>query len=277
MGRRAFFKAGVLSLFAAGFPLTAANRSGGENPDDLEKLTTRVATLEGNLATLQGNLTTYEDNLKKQLTSSPPNVPIGTILSYAGLMDSDHPIPNGWLLCDGQSVSASDFGQLWLKLRVADGPGFRGCWGGDGNPNFNLPDLMGRFLRGVDKDRNGQPTEPARDPDRGDDKRFASNPGGNVGNNVGSLQNDALQDHSHTNIAHRHQYTDKYQNDFDGDDNHDHKYADYTETEVNPRPWTDPMTIQITNVTNLANNSVRSSLSETRVKNAYVYWIIRAK
>lgn len=262
MGRRDFFKAGILSVFAAGFPLSIAARGQGENQDDLAKLTSRVATLE--------------ENLSKRLTSSPPNVPIGTIVSYAGLIDpnSDHRIPDGWLLCDGQPVSVSDFGQLWLKLRVADGAGFRGCWGGDGNPNFNLPDLMGRFLRGVDKDRNGQPTEPARDPDRGDDKRLASKPGGNTGNNVGSLQEDALQSHKHPDKGHSHTTNATRPTGQVDSDNSDEKAAPPNP----PGATVDPGFADLGDPTNSGTGAgaVRHG-KETRPKNAYVHWIIRAK
>jgi phage-related tail fiber protein len=52
--------------------------------------------------------------------------------------------------------------------------------------HFNVPDLRGRFLRGVD---NGQ----AVDPDAA--TRTAIKTGGATGDNVGSLQADAFQGH----------------------------------------------------------------------------------
>jgi len=273
MGRRAFFKAGIFSLFAAGLPLSVAARGEGENQDDLTALTSRVVTLE---TTLNGRIETLQDNLNKQLTASPPNVPVGTIVSYAGLIDqtSDHPMPAGFLLCDGQPVSVSEYGQLWLKVRVADGPGFRGCWGGDGNPNFNLPDLMGRFLRGVDKDTNGQPTNPPRDPDRGNDKRLASRPGGNVGNNVGSIQEDALQSHKHPDKGHGHSTdatrpTGEVQSD------------DSDQRAAPPNPPAASVGTGFANLGDPADSGTGAGVvrhgQETRPKNAYVYWIIRAK
>lgn len=60
--------------------------------------------------------------------------------------------------------------------------------GGDGVTTFNLPDLQGRFLRGAD---NGT----RRDPDA--QFRIASAPGGNTGAQVGSYQDDAFKKHFH--------------------------------------------------------------------------------
>jgi hypothetical protein len=53
---------------------------------------------------------------------------------------------------------------------------------------FHIPDLRGRFLRGVD-DGAGN------DPDSG--SRTAMNSGGNTGDSVGSIQDDANKSHYH--------------------------------------------------------------------------------
>ena len=55
--------------------------------------------------------------------------------------------------------------------------------------DFCLPDLRGRFLRGVDEGTG-------RDPDAG--ARTESQTGGNSGDDVGSLEGDSLASHSHT-------------------------------------------------------------------------------
>ena len=54
---------------------------------------------------------------------------------------------------------------------------------------FNLPDLRGRFLRGVDHGTG-------RDPDSA--SRTASNANGNTGDTVGSIEGDQLRSHAHT-------------------------------------------------------------------------------
>jgi microcystin-dependent protein len=254
MGRRAFFKAGLLGIFAAAFRVAGASEVKSENQEDPGR----------RLTTLEGRVNTLESALKTQLTSSPPNAPIGTIVSYAGSIDADHPLPEGWLLCDGQSVSAAMYSLLWIKLRVADGAGFRGCWGGDGNPNFNLPDLMGRFLRGVDKNRDGQATETPRDPDRDTAKRVACNPNGNVGNNVGSVQGHELASHNH--VLH--------------DPHHAHGFAASRRDGAGAPGQRHPSGLEDGFGTKTAPTGITiapAGGNETRPVNAYVYWIIRAK
>jgi microcystin-dependent protein len=109
-------------------------------------------------------------------------VPPGTIIAYAGPINDQTPPPAGWLLCDGSPVSrGGDNTRLFQTIGTV--------WGsGDGATTFNLPDLRGRFLRGVDKGAG-------RDPDRG--ARTASNPGGNTGDAIGTVQDSQLGSHTH--------------------------------------------------------------------------------
>jgi microcystin-dependent protein len=93
--------------------------------------------------------------------------PTGTIFSFGGTS-----APNGWLLCDGSAVSRTIYAQLYAAIGSANGSG-------DGSTTFNIPDLRGRFLRGV----AGTATT---DPDK--TIRIAMNSGGNTGNAVGSVQ-----------------------------------------------------------------------------------------
>lgn len=102
--------------------------------------------------------------------------PVGSILPFAGEL-----IPIGWLNCDGSEVSRQLYSNLYSTIGNAWG-------GGNGTTTFNLPDMRGMFLRGVD---NGA----GKDPDASE--RAASNPGGNIGDKVGSQQSDEVIDHSH--------------------------------------------------------------------------------
>ncbi|EJF74113.1 tail fiber protein [Bartonella alsatica] len=52
-------------------------------------------------------------------------------------------VPTGWLLCDGKEYSRSAYANLFAALGET--------WGkGDGLKTFNVPDLRGMFLRGLD-------------------------------------------------------------------------------------------------------------------------------
>ena len=65
-------------------------------------------------------------------------VPPGAIFPYAGAT-----APPGFLLCDGSAVNRTTQAALFAAIGTA--------WGvGDGSTTFNLPDLRGQFLRGVD-------------------------------------------------------------------------------------------------------------------------------
>lgn len=62
----------------------------------------------------------------------------GMLMPYAGPT-----VPAGWLLCYGQAVSRSTYAALFTAIGAT--------WGaGDGATTFNVPDLRGRALFGVD-------------------------------------------------------------------------------------------------------------------------------
>jgi Phage Tail Collar Domain len=126
-----------------------------------------------------------ETNLEANALPTINGVPIGTILAYGGLVDGNakgHLDNYGWLVCDGETVSREDYPELFKVIGSSFG-------GGDGVTNFNLPDLRGRFLRGVDAGAG-------RDPDA--KSRTASADGGHTGDNVGSYQEDKFKAHSHS-------------------------------------------------------------------------------
>ncbi|MDD5089959.1 MAG: phage tail protein [Candidatus Wallbacteria bacterium] len=103
------------------------------------------------------------------------SVPPGTILPYGGTT-----APNGYLLCNGASFLRTAYSDLFTAIGTA--------YGAVDGTHFNVPDLRGRFIRGTD---NGA----GNDPDAG--ARVVSNAGGHTGDNVGSLQADALESHLH--------------------------------------------------------------------------------
>jgi microcystin-dependent protein len=112
-------------------------------------------------------------------------LPVGTVITWAGETTS---IPANWMLCNGKAMNKAVYKDLFAAIGTR--------WGGSGS-TFNLPDLRGRFLRGDDAGTG-------RDPDV--KKRAPSCPGGNA-TGVGSVQEDSLQNHSHDQGSHYHQYS----------------------------------------------------------------------
>jgi Phage Tail Collar Domain len=115
----------------------------------------------------------------------PDSPPIGSIIAYGGEIKRDWEDQNGWLRCDGRLLDGTqpDYVALFEAIGFA--------WGGDGDSKFNVPDLQGFFLRGVDPDRPQDPKGETRIPfpvDRDRDQRFANRSGGNSGGKVGSAQ-----------------------------------------------------------------------------------------
>ena len=102
--------------------------------------------------------------LRKQVTQT------GTIQPHAG-----GAAPEGYLVCDGTIVNIADYPKLYAIIGTSWG------YGNNDGLTFHLPDLRGRFLRGVD-DAAG------RDPDAG--ARTMANAGGNTKDAVGSVQGD---------------------------------------------------------------------------------------
>ncbi len=104
-------------------------------------------------------------------------MPVGAIIPYAGSS-----APTGFFLCNGDQVSRSTYSVLYAVIGISYGDG-------DGSTTYHLPDMRGRFLRGVDGSAG-------RDPDK--DNRSPSQAGGNGGNNIGSVQGYEVQGHTHT-------------------------------------------------------------------------------
>ena len=111
-------------------------------------------------------------------TGGDSEVPAGAIMAY---MTST--CPSGWLAADGSAIMRSAFSNLFNIIGSTYGAG-------DGSTTFNLPDLRGYFLRGVDNGAGRDPDAAART-DRGD---------GTVGDNVGTKQSGEIQSHSHGRI-----------------------------------------------------------------------------
>lgn len=78
--------------------------------------------------------TTFDSNGKQQIAGSVADMPVGTIIYFA----SDNP-PNGWLKCDGSTVSRTGFSDLFAVISTNYGTG-------DGSTTFTLPNINGAVI-----------------------------------------------------------------------------------------------------------------------------------
>lgn len=92
--------------------------------------------------------------------------PVGVVLPFAGNV-----APGGYLLCDGQAVSRETYSTLFSVIGITFGSG-------NGSTTFNVPDLRGEFIRGLDGGR-----------------------GVDSGRVLGSAQGSANLSHAHTGSA----------------------------------------------------------------------------
>lgn len=117
---------------------------------------------------------------------SRDTTPVGTIIAYGGANP-----PAGYLPCDGTTAQGTDHPDLFNILG--------NTWGASSGSTFRLPNLTGKFLRGIN------PGNPGADEDYG--LRLAQFTGGNSGLMVGSSQTDQLFKHSHSITDPGHDHT----------------------------------------------------------------------
>jgi len=181
------------------------------------------------------------------------SVPIGTILPYGGNVKNPERAKElkdqGWLVCDGSSYDKGDknYQELFKAIEYA--------FGKDGD-RFRVPDLRGRFVRGVN---NGS----KRDPDAAN--RTSEN-GGYKGDMVGSVQDGDFQEHTHVQRS--------LQRIGDGPKDRFTKPG----PRVIARYCADNEPLSYTNDEPKAVfENCPSGGNETRPKNVYVNWIIKAR
>lgn len=116
--------------------------------------------------------------------------PIGAVVASAGVITSGPRSSCCWALCDGTSLSASTYNALSQVI----GTYFGGTTGA--GATFLLPDLQGRFIRGVDGGKGRDPDTGSRTP-----PSTLAVPG-NKGDTVGSVQGSAFTSHTHTHTRH---------------------------------------------------------------------------
>lgn len=94
-------------------------------------------------------------------------IPVGAIFAFPS-----ETIPDGYLPCEGQEVSISQYPELYKLI---------GNTFGGSSKTFNLPDLQGQFVRGLDREGSIDINEKTGNP-----------------REIGDLQEDSLQGHQHS-------------------------------------------------------------------------------
>lgn len=116
------------------------------------------------------------------------SAPAGTVNPYAGST-----APTGWLLCAGQAVSRTTYADLFSAISTTYGTG-------DGSTTFNLPDLRGRVVAGID---NMGGTSASRLTST-TITSGATTLGNNGGAQTHTLTTTEMPSHTHTPDAHSH-------------------------------------------------------------------------
>lgn len=102
--------------------------------------------------------------------TSAGSVPIGTVVSYIGSIDS---MPQNWLPCDGRALSSLQYPGLFKVLGKQFGDGSRQA-PDTASYDFNLPDFRGRVLIGTGENYFSSPLE-ARSSGDGDRANLSPN------------------------------------------------------------------------------------------------------
>ncbi|MCP4133541.1 MAG: hypothetical protein GY754_21410 [bacterium] len=136
----------------------------GVNETELSSQYSRIGVNETALSSQYSRIGANESQINKLNDLVEIASPVGTIVPFAG---PEANIPDGWLLCDGDSYDRDSYPDLFQAIGTS--------WGAPDSSQFNLPDFQGRFLRGLDIAGTIDP-----------------------GRSVGSYQDDAFQDHRHT-------------------------------------------------------------------------------
>lgn len=135
-----------------------------------------VCPFAGQVTPLKGDL---NDVWKQSACAGTGSAPVQTADAPITLIEAQ-----GWMLCDGRWLSRNAYPELYAVLGFLYGRSTNST-GGD---TFRLPDYRGLFMRGFDAGAGMDP---------GADDRLIPAGGTDKGNQVGSRQCDAFQEHSH--------------------------------------------------------------------------------
>lgn len=109
--------------------------SANEESKSLEEIYSQILLADSEGTSLQNvDMVTLKSLIQQEVQKATPT---GTIIAY-----SVNNVPDGYLKCEGQAVSRTDYKTLFDIIGTTYGSG-------DGSTTFNVPDLRGEFLRGT--------------------------------------------------------------------------------------------------------------------------------
>jgi microcystin-dependent protein len=199
------------------------------------------------------------------------DMPIGTVVAFAG---EDVQLPDGWLYCDGSAYLQSDYQDLYKLISLKYGNS------GANSNYFSVPDYRGLFLRGVDTSFSKGESK-GYDPDR--HSRIRPNENATAtGNRVGSLQMDAITEHYHFEFSTLQSTNDGSAAMYKTDQANRAVAAYFNNSGGNNSIYNYELVSDPGGVATggLSSGVIPNSLNistESRPKNAYVNWIIKAK
>ena len=118
----------------------SSNTAAIANVSSISSAVSTVAGDSADIQTLAANIGTISTKANTDLS----NVPAGYKLPVGIIMDWPIGIaPSGWIFCAGQAISRSVFSELFSLIGLQYGVG-------NGSTTFNLPDLRGRVIAGLD-------------------------------------------------------------------------------------------------------------------------------
>jgi microcystin-dependent protein len=98
----------------------------------------QLSSLSASVAKIDDNKVSSASTWSSEQIKVGAGAPVGAILASAGLL-----VPTGWFECNGAGVSRTQYAELFSIVGTTYGAG-------NGSTTFNLPDLRGRMLAGMD-------------------------------------------------------------------------------------------------------------------------------
>lgn len=90
--------------------------------------------IQGSISEVNTTVTNAINSLQTLANSAAPT---GVVQAYSGST-----APSGWLLCEGQAVSRTQYSGLFAVIGTTFG-------GGDGTTTFNVPNMIDRYIQGA--------------------------------------------------------------------------------------------------------------------------------